>query len=309
MLINNKVLDEEKIILLIAEIKKKKELRKISNDFVQDSLFLFLQRNPKLVSVLVNNFNPKSSHYKQTVKEVRAKLRRVYGLFRVEEQTQEMNALVKEMLEAGSSGGRNKREKIKRKKIIEQILSTHASTKERLPFYSQLYKKIFAFTGKPKTIIDFGCGINPFSVNFMKLKKLTYYAYDISEDEIESLNLFFKQEHSENKNFTGTAKVMDIFQWIKVKESRENNPADICFLFKMTDILDSAGKGHKTSETVITEVPAKFVVISFPTKTMSGKKMNFPRRKWIELMYRRLGYSFRILEFGNELFYVIRKTS
>ncbi|MEW5897067.1 MAG: hypothetical protein AB1668_05215 [Nanoarchaeota archaeon] len=304
MLINNKVLDEKKVTALITRIKKKKELKEVSSDFVYDCLFDFLQQNPKLVPMLTDNFNPKSSYYKQIIKEVRARLRKVYGLFRVEEGAKHLRVLVSELLESGKSkqAGKNKH-----KELITRILSTHASTKERLPFYSQLYKKIFALTGKPETIIDFGCGINPFSVHFMELKKITYYAYDISEDEIRSLQLFFKHEHAANKNFTGRAKVMDVFQWVRLKESRENAPADICFLFKMTDILDSSGKGHKTSGAVIAGVPAKYVVVSFPTKTMSGKKMNFPRRKWIELMCARLGYSFWILEFGNEVFYVIKK--
>ena len=83
-------------------------------------------------------------------------------------------------------------------------------------------------------------------------------------------------------------------------------PADLCFLFKMTDILDQ-GKGHKVTEEIIRKVPAKFVVVSFPTKTMSGKRMNYPRRKWIELMCQRLNYEVKIIEFSNELFYVIKK--
>ena len=81
--------------------------------------------------------------------------------------------------------------------------------------------------------------------------------------------------------------------------------ADIAFLFKMTDVLDR-GKGHKKTEEVLKRIPAKFVVISFPTITMSGKKMNFPRRKWVELLCDRLDYTFRVLEFSNELFYVIK---
>ena len=74
----------------------------------------------------------------------------------------------------------------------------------------------------------------------------------------------------------------------------------------MTDVLDK-GKGHKTSEEIIKAIPAKFVVVSFATLTISGKKMNYPRRGWIELMCKRLGYEFKLLEFSNELFYVVMK--
>ena len=77
-------------------------------------------------------------------------------------------------------------------------------------------------------------------------------------------------------------------------------------MFKLTDVLDK-GKGHKVSEKIISKVPAKYVIVSFPTLTMSGKRMNFPRRKWIELMSERLNYTYEILEFSNEIFYIINK--
>ncbi|MBI2151512.1 hypothetical protein HYU21_02175 [Candidatus Woesearchaeota archaeon] len=68
------------------------------------------------------------------------------------------------------------------------------------------------------------------------------------------------------------------------------------------------GHGHKNSELVIKSLSVKWIVVSFPTLTMSGKKMNFPRHKWIELMCQRLGYMFNLIEFENELFYVIKKS-
>ena len=37
--------------------------------------------------------------------------------------------------------------------------------------------------------------------------------------------------------------------------------------------------------------------------------MNHPRRKWIELMSERLKYQISVLEFENEIFYVLKKTN
>lgn len=294
MLIGKKVLEEENVVKLISDIKKKKELQEISDDFVRDNLFRFFQQETKLFNRLVKGFSPKSSSYKEVIKKVRAKLRRVYGLFRIEEQAKKRKKLVEYLLKAPQ---------LKRKEIIKKILATHSSTKERLSSYPKLYKKIFRITGKPKAILDLGCGINPFSILFMGLKELVYYAHDISEEEVELLNRFFKLLNSENGYFIGKAEVLNLIRWARLKELEK---AEVCFLFKMTDVLDQ-GKGHKVSEAVIRNVPAKFVVVSFPTLTMSGKKMRYPRRGWIELMCRRLGYSFKLLEFGNELFYVLEK--
>jgi hypothetical protein len=265
--------EKENIKQLIRDIKKKKELREISDKFVKEQLDKLFTKDVKV------DFNPRSAVYKTIIKDVRAKLRRVYGLFRTKENLAEIKKLLSE-------------------KKIDQILSVHSSTKERILFYPQLYQKIFQITGKPKTLLDLGCGINPFSFQHMKLSKLNYYAYDLSKEEISLINQYFK-----SINLDGKAEILNLLDFDKVKRLPS---ADLSFLFKMTDVLDR-GKGHKTSEELIKSIPAKHVVISFATLTMSGKKMNHPRRGWIELMSKRLGYSYQLLEFSNELFYVISK--
>jgi len=249
-------MNQEEFNQIIKKIKEKKELSAIDSQFVKKELDNYLKQYPKI------SFNPRSQHYKKLIKEVRAILRRTYGLFRFN---------------------------IKGSK---DLLAEHPSTKERLSFYPQLYKQIFQITGTPKTILDLGCGVNPLSMKYMDLTNLTYYAYDLSKEEINFLNQFF--------NGKGQAKVLDLLHFKTLPK------ADLAFLFKMTDVLDR-GKGHKNTEAVLKKIPAKYVIVSFPTLTMSGKKMNFPRRKWIELLCERLNYEYQILEFSNEIFYVIKK--
>ena len=293
MLLGKQVLDEKKVLSIIADIKRKKELGELSDDFVRDRLFSYLQKNHKAVQFLLQPYSPKSSRYKLIIKSVRAELRKVAGLFRLEKGPQERQQLLKQVVKGTPL-----------LPAIAKILKTHASTKERLPFYQELYAKLFTHTGAPKAIIDLGCGLNPFSIPYMNLPALQYYAYDIMEGEIALLKKFFRWLHLQNKNFDGSINTLNLLHWVKLKELVK---ADICFLFKMTDVLDR-GSGHKVTEAVIKSVPAKFVVVSFPTLTMSGKKMNHPRRKWIELMCQRLFYKFYILGFNNEIFYVIKKS-
>lgn len=254
---------------LVQEIKQKKELRSINNAVVLEQLQKYLTQHPKL-----KLDNPRSVDYKQVIKEVRAKLRRSYGLFREEKV------------------------EVKDFKEVKSILLSYSSTKERMPFYSELYQRIFKITGTPKTILDLGCGINPLSIEYMKLKKFDYHAYDISEKEVKLINQFFTE-----KKIDGKAQVLDVS---KANLVQKMPAADIAFLFKITDILDQ-GKGHKKTEEILTAVPARYVIVSFPTLTMSGKPMNAPRRKWMEWMCQRLGYQYQVLEFVNEIFYVVRK--
>ena len=223
------------------------------------------------------------------IKQVRARLRKAYGLFR--DDPAKRQKLMEKLLAAPAAA---------QKKVIDEILSTHASTKERLPIYNNLYAKIFALTGKPGVILDLGCGINPFSYPYMKLRKCTYLAYDINEEEINILNKYFSLLRRKIPYFDGQAAAADVLQMQKIP------PADVCFLFKMTDVLDK-NKGHKATEEMLKRIPAEYVVVSFATKTMSGKKMTAPRRNWMEWLCKRLGYEFTILEFENELFYVVKK--
>ena len=57
----------------------------------------------------------------------------------------------------------------------------------------------------------------------MKLDKLNYYAYDISEDEMGLLNQFFKLLNKQNKNFKGKAKVLDLLNFAKIPKAWTSN--------------------------------------------------------------------------------------
>jgi len=260
---------------LINDIKKKKELQDISNKFVKDELRNYLKKNFKAKKFLAGEFSTRSSYYKKIIKDVRTQLRRSYGLFR-------------------------KKSKVDLSKIkdFKEVLESHSSTRERISLYKEIYKKIFATAGPVETILDFGCGLNPFSYKFLPEKNITYFAYDLAVNEIKLINDYFKKS-----KIKGGARILNVLQTNKIKKLPK---ADLAFLFKMTDVLDN-GKGHKKTEEVIKAIPAKYIVVSFPTLTMSGKKMNFPRRKWIELMSERLGYFFKHFEISNEIFYIIEK--
>jgi len=287
------MLDALKINLLVEEIKKKKELLYVSDSFVKEFVVKYLQQQQKISQALQKDLNPKSKAYALVIKNVRAQLRRVYGLFRDDSGTRKK--LVQDLL---------KSQKQKQISIINEILSTHTSTQERLPMYEGLYSRIFKITGQPKVILDLGCGINPFSFPYMKLQKCTYYAYDVNEEEIQSLNIYFRLLHQENIHFQGRAELLDIRS--EAALAKDLPVAEVCFLFKMTEVLDR-GKGHTKTEAVLKKIPAKQIVVSFATKTMSGKKMTAPRRKWMEWLCKRLGYEYTLLEFPNEIFYVVKK--
>ena len=240
----NKIIDRESII---DAITSKKELQSIDREYVKT----LLTNYPKQVT------SPKE--LKIIVKEIRAKLRRTYGVYR---------------------------------KKGPLSLKTHASTRERLPYYKRLYKEIFIITGQPKSIIDLGCGLNPLSATIIDEPKPKYYAYDINKVEIAHINQYFKENR-----INGKAEILDI------RKVELLPKADLAFLFKITDLIEK--KGHKETERILTNLKVKHAIISFPTKTLSGKKMNFPRRRWVELLAERKKWEWQKIELPNEIFYIL----
>jgi len=268
---------------IIEKIKEKREFSELNDALVREKLDETLRQNPKFKEFLGRK---RSEGYRKIIKLTRQKLHSAYGVF------QKDKGRVMDLLD-----------ELKRTENEHEIFSIHRmllssvlSTKERLPFYEELYTKIFAITGWPKSILDLGCGFNPMSFPFMRLEEVDYYAYDINEEDIRILNEYFGIM---GDDLNGKAKLF------KFEDYTEFPKADICFLFKVLDILDK--KGHKKSEELIKSLKCRWIVASFSTKTVSGKPMRHSYRGWMDRMLKRLGYEFKVLEFENEIFYVIKK--
>jgi 16S rRNA (guanine(1405)-N(7))-methyltransferase len=268
---------------IIEDVKKKKELSTISCEFVIKIVKKQLKGNPKLRDFFESHDEKtlsRSSKYKNFIKKIRSELRKVYGVYARENFEKR-----KEFLENGN---------------YDKILESHLSTKERLPIYKELYKKIWEITGKPKSILDLACGMNPFSLKYMNLKNPYYWAVDISKEDAKLLNEFFKKE-----KIDGKAKVIDLLE-IKEKNIFKGFPEfDVAFLFKFLDT--AIIKSRKVAELLIKSIPAKWVVVSFSKRTIGQKEMKKANRDWILKLCKKLGYEVKVLNFPNEVFYVIKK--
>ena len=139
-----------------------------------------------------------------------------------------------------------------------------------------------------------GCGLNPLSYNELGIKP-KYVAYEINEEYVKQINKYFKES-----KINGQAFSKDILQIKRFPK------ADVYFLFKLLESVELK-KGHKISEEIIIKIPSKNLIVSFPTKTISGKPMNVPIRKWMNLMLERLKYEYSIIREENEIFYIIKK--
>jgi hypothetical protein len=233
-----------------------------------------------VVSETISNYLKKKSisleylndaEKKLLVKDIRAELRHYSGRFQKDSEKR---------LPFVKSGN------------ISELLKTHSSTRERVEFYPEIRKLLGEL--KVKSILDLGCGINPVA---LATRDVEYYASDINEENLQVVSKFFQKNNLNGKTFVCDLKHIDLCTLPKT---------DICFLFKVFDVLET--KGHKLAEKIIILLHSTYLLISFSTKTLSGKPMNHPQRGWIELLLSRLDYKFSILKSKNEIFYLARKS-
>lgn len=259
-------------------IKKSKKYGGINEEIIKREVEDFVKKNPRYTEHKENFI----------LKQIKEKLHWAYGSFQTRKKSK-----IRKLLEQL----RNK----KSISIIREILNTNLSTKERLPLYGQIYEKIFEITGTPDSILDLGCGLNPISYPYMELDEdAKYYAYDINEDDLKIIREFL-EIYAVNSD----VQTIDLKN---VKQIKKLPPADVCFMFKVLDPIEKREKGHKLAEEImeILRKKYKFIVISFASQTLSGKKMNYPQRGWIERMLTRIGLKFESFETENEIFYVVK---
>jgi hypothetical protein len=256
---------------IIEKIKASKKYSSISDEILITEIEKYLKSNPEIEKT--------EKITKQDIKNIRAKLHKLYSSYQTKKKKKQ-DVYLEEL-------------------DTNKLLSITISTKERIKDYKWIYKKIFRITGKPKTIIDLGSGLNPLSFPLMDLESVNYFSYDVDEKDIEFLNKYFKV--MKNKGLNGKASFIDVRNTEKIKQLPKS---DIVFLFKVIDIIDI--KNHKSSEELIKQLIKKtnYIVASFATKTITRKQMNFPNRKWFELMLKRLNLKFKTIKTDNEIYYV-----
>lgn len=158
-----------------------------------------------------------------------------------------------------------------------EILKLHASANERLPSINEFYKFIFdtinndmfnintkKITSKITSItsvLDIGCGFNPFFLPYIRprLPELKYYyALDIDLELAGMLNKYFKIS-----GLPALAGCTDVIS------ENPKQQADIAFLFKLIPTIENCKKGRGFE--LIFNIDAKYIIVTFPVKSLCGK--------------------------------------
>jgi len=265
---------------IIKDIKAKQELRTLSDAYLEKKIEEYVKTHPSIKTLETISRRDRTI----MIKRIRESCRKAYGMFSTKKR-KKRDKLLNEYAKNPNSLN------------LQELMNTHKSTKERWAIYSTIFEKIFAITGKPSSILDLGCGMNPLAFSFMNLEKVDYHAYDLSLEDLEFIKEFYKVIKQKI-----TIKEVDLLEPKKISFPK----TDIVFMLKLLDHID-LHRNHRLSEELLKQLKAKKLVISFSAKTLSYKPMRHPQRGWIERLLNRLRYRWDVIQTNGEIFYIARK--
>jgi 16S rRNA (guanine(1405)-N(7))-methyltransferase len=251
--------------MLLEQVKNKKEFRGLSDNFVSR----ILVRCSEKYDVT------KLKDQKKLIKETRAKLREIHGAFRRRTYNKK-EFFLSEIKSWDDEEG------------CAKVLKTHISTNERIDFNEELYENIRERVDY-KSVLDLGCGFNVFAMPYMG--KIDYYGVDVNKEETDFCNSFL-----EKCGIRGAVRWGDVLSFDSFVKT------DVTFLFKMLDAIESLERG--STKYLLEKIPSKYVVASFATRSLGGKKrISSKRLKWFE----ELVQVEEKFELGDEIYYIIKK--
>jgi len=190
-----------------------------------------------------------------------------------------------------------------RGKDFEWVLKKHVSTRERFPYYEEIYKKTLKGV-KQGTIFDLGAGVNGFSYRYID-GKIKYIAVEAIGQLVDLTNDYFKKE-----KINGKAIQMSLFELEKLKNLIEEEKGrttgvpkkgtrickqvprnisegnvykgqKVVFLFKTLDSLEMMQRDY--SKKLLKEIVplVEKVVVSFAVRSMGSRQRFRANRKWL----------------------------
>jgi len=149
-----------------------------------------------------------------------------------------------------------------------------------------------------KSVLDLACGLNPLSIPWMPLTPgARYHALDIFHDLMA-----FLWQAMPLLGVQGSAEVGDV-----LAESPAT-PADVALLLKSVPCLELIERN--AGERIVASVPARHVVVSFPTASLGGRRdrgMLATYRRRMEQICAQRVWTVREHLYDSELAYVIDK--
>ena len=171
---------------------------------------------------------------------------------------------------------------------LADMLRRHASTRERLPLSAMdaLYARIFETTGRPESVLDLACGLNP--LYLIHRFGCRVVGVDISKSCVDLIP-------------------EGIWGDLLCENAIPREPFHIALLFKILPLLERQRAGAAMD--VMRAVNAKYLVASFPTRTMGGRNVGMEAHysEWMEAHLPENRAAAARFATENELFYILEE--
>lgn len=262
-------------------------LKQLQTEILTSAKYRQLDLPPATIQNLIEQELPHYKHLKDLKQAVKKKLHVIVAPYLGDLDYQQT---VLDMHEAF------KGDQLAIENLCQSILTSHASTRERLPLLDTFYQSIFSITGVPASILDLACGLNPFALPWMNLPADTSYtAYDLNRPRVDLLNAFFDSYHQH-----GQAICIDVFV------EPPSICAEVAFFFKEAHRQEQRQRGSNRQFWL--SIPVKTLVISLPAASLTGKHDKMEQHQ--RLVYNTiegLNWSVKEILIGNELIFIIQK--
>ena len=180
---------------------------------------------------------------------------------------------------------------------LEKMLSRHASTRERLPLSETdaVYERVFSVIGRPRSVLDLACGINPL---YLGVRGIQTVGLDISGSAVYAVNCFHDSYNMP---------VRAIWADLLTPNAIPGQPFDMALLFKLLPLLERQENG--SAARVMAAVNAPYLIVSFPTRTLGGRSVGMAGHysRWMEEHLPGRMTLLDQFETHNELYYIIAK--
>jgi 16S rRNA (guanine(1405)-N(7))-methyltransferase len=244
--------------------------------------------DPALLGRLAAEELPKARNADDAVKRVKRRLHQAVGAFRGERHG--------DLLDDVRAAWHGDLTDAAFRAACADVMRSHASTRERLPFLDTLYMRIWETTGVPVTLLDVGCGLGPLALPWMGIGHATYLAGDVDDRPLATVRGFF-----ELVGQPGSVRTLDAVAGVP------SDGADVALLLKLVPTLDRQDPG--AAGRLIRELDVRHAVVSFPARSLGGRGKGMDRT-YRERLARLIEESPRVtatteVSVSNELVFVL----
>ncbi len=288
--------------LLAAEVRAICNRYRIDEDAAREILERHFARRPGLVREIAARHPAEDvtrlAAYKRAIKDARKQI--YYHLRQYRRDAAQRKHLEQALQRLHPAAGADRAQAAP---LIDALLQTHVSTRERASCYDAFYRQLFGLVAPPRSILDVGCGLHPLSYPFdaAATRPEVYLALDRAPDVIETVRLF--APHAQPARLVATCADLADVRW---GDHLPDGLAafDLAFLLKLVPVI------HRTDRALLSrlaEAPARRLVVTASAEALT-RKVNIRKREervlkaFVALTGREVVGT---LEVGNEFGYVL----